>query len=305
MPIKLKRTIAIIVPGCHEKLILKRGLKKVAHFAHPRHGCQLFSEGESDEHLEGKKFIYHELKQAGWQVQYEAYQSELHQRPDILGQKAGCGLVAFEYQCAPISFQKLVYRSRGYKQGRLAYIWILGKRYFLKGRLTQQNAMFMHWAPNLGFYLLFLDIARKRFEIDYAIQQADFLPLKYLRHYVYSFQELVAFLHARHEICYYPLTAKQIMTQEYKFQQQIYYGSKSLASLRAYCYTKGLTLADLPKQIFIDSYHPPLYRKPLLVLRSFQLLDYQDTQAVLKDSLYLLPFVRIKPHLASGGLQLT
>ena len=291
---KKKFTIA---PGCQHKLILRRGNRNIAHFAHYSRSCQLFSEGETKEHLQGKEFLFQALTAAKWQVEYEAYQSQLRQRPDILGRQDGKLTVAFEYQCAPLSLTKLIQRSKGYKSGNLAYIWFLGKRYFLKTRLNQQTAMFMRWSKNLGFYLLYLDTVYKRFEVDYAIQQADFLPIKYLRYYAYSFEELVKFLHTDHMVCYYPLTTEQLLLQEYKFKQQIYYGSKVLADLRNFCYSKSLTLADLPKQVFTDTYYPPIYRKPLLLSKSFFYLNYPDKKQILADSLFSLPFVQIVEHL--------
>lgn len=43
-------------PGCHAPVVLKRGQVVLAHFAHQPHAhCTTFSEGETAEHLTGKR----------------------------------------------------------------------------------------------------------------------------------------------------------------------------------------------------------------------------------------------------------
>ena len=56
--------------------------------------------------------------------------------------------------------------------------------------MTNATAKFIRWNAPLGFYLLFLDPINKKIEIDYGIQKADLLPVRYLRGYVKSLREL-------------------------------------------------------------------------------------------------------------------
>ena len=43
--------------GCHGQVILRCGKLRVSHFAHKKHACDIFSEGETSEHLRGKKLL--------------------------------------------------------------------------------------------------------------------------------------------------------------------------------------------------------------------------------------------------------
>lgn len=44
-------------PSCHEPVILRQGHYYTAHFAHLKRTCGTFSEGETSEHLRGKKLL--------------------------------------------------------------------------------------------------------------------------------------------------------------------------------------------------------------------------------------------------------
>ncbi|MDD1403779.1 competence protein CoiA family protein [Ligilactobacillus salivarius] len=48
-----------------------------------KHACDIFSEGETSEHLRGKKLLMTWLRKEGKNPQIEAYLTSLHQRPDI------------------------------------------------------------------------------------------------------------------------------------------------------------------------------------------------------------------------------
>lgn len=72
-------------PGCREAVFLKKGSYIQAHFAHyAQHQCAVFSEGETAEHLIGKKNLYDWFKAQSIPCQMEAYLPKLQQRPDLL-----------------------------------------------------------------------------------------------------------------------------------------------------------------------------------------------------------------------------
>src|SRR5690554_1948582 len=72
-------------PACQSPVHLKAGSVMRPHFAHYKKShCAVFSEGETEEHLEGKQQLYDWLKSLGYTVEMEAYLPEMKQRPDIL-----------------------------------------------------------------------------------------------------------------------------------------------------------------------------------------------------------------------------
>lgn len=195
-----------VCPSCSGTVCLKKGTLKIAHFAHKKKGCLAYSEGETAEHLAGKKLLAIWCQQFQCEVRLEAYQEELRQRPDVLCIFAQKQPLALEFQCAPLSLDEMVQRSYGYQQHHFKYVWILGRRHYPQKNLTQQIAQFIRWHHNLGFYLIYLDTVYDRFEVLYGIQMADLLPLKYMRFFAHDLKELVAFLHTDHHIRYFSLT---------------------------------------------------------------------------------------------------
>lgn len=109
---------SLYCPGCGGKVIFKKGVKVIAHFAHVSlRDCASFSEGESAEHLAAKVLL------KGWMQNaiVEAYLPQLQQRPDLLW-----GKLAIEVQCSPLSFTRFTERTTQYfVHGYLPW-WILG-----------------------------------------------------------------------------------------------------------------------------------------------------------------------------------
>lgn len=65
-------------PECGEKLILRKGKTKIAHFAHYSKSKCLFGEGETYEHLLGKQQIFEWARAQGWNAELEVYIAELN-----------------------------------------------------------------------------------------------------------------------------------------------------------------------------------------------------------------------------------
>lgn len=60
--------------SCRKRVVLKKGKKKCAHFAHRKtENCSVFSEGESEEHLQLKECFMDWLGQSAEPVFLEAY----------------------------------------------------------------------------------------------------------------------------------------------------------------------------------------------------------------------------------------
>ncbi|GBG95651.1 competence protein CoiA [Ligilactobacillus salitolerans] len=288
-------------PSCLGPVIVKQGNLKAAHYAHHSHSCHAFSEGETAEHLKGKKLLANWCAQLNWQVQIEAYQIDLRQRPDVLGIHDG-KRVAFEFQCAPLSAAEMQRRSSGYLKDGFSYLWVLGRRHYLKHRLTQQIAQFIRWHHNLGFYLIFLDTVYERFEVLYGIQMADLLPVKYMRFFARNLQQLTAFLHTDHYIRFFGVTQNERLKQKqsllYKCRacdQQIYQAQEA-------CYVNKISFATAAAQSIQTCYYPPVFRKPAFIWKvralanctsQKMLRQLAPSQILGTADLFLMPFIDI------------
>lgn len=116
-------------PACQSRVQLRRGKLKVAHFAHlPGADCNV-SEGETAEHLTGKQQLWHWLRLCGYQPQLEVYLPAIKQRPDLLFRDQQQRLIAVEFQCSPLSIERLQERNQGYLQLGIYPWWLLGKPY--------------------------------------------------------------------------------------------------------------------------------------------------------------------------------
>ncbi|MFJ7825188.1 competence protein CoiA [Psychrobacillus sp. NPDC096623] len=123
---KMKSTNTFFCIQCNEQVILKNGMIKTPHFAHTRNASctQAFSEGESEDHLNGKLHLYELLQKYSPSVQLEAYLPSLLQRPDLYV-KSEPYPFAIEFQCSPIPVTAIQQRTEGYISKKINPIWIL------------------------------------------------------------------------------------------------------------------------------------------------------------------------------------
>src|SRR5699024_4530652 len=132
----LNKTRSYYCPSCHKPVHLKLGSIIRPHFAHFQNDtCDVFAEGETFEHVEGKIQLSQWLKTLALQVAIEAYLPALKQRPDLLVYTSPKP-IALEFQCSPTPIDKLVTRTRGYLEAGYEVVWILGKKFTYKNRLT-------------------------------------------------------------------------------------------------------------------------------------------------------------------------
>lgn len=145
-------------PGCKERIFLKNGNQKVAHFSHYRESdCHSFSEGETHAHLIGKIKLWEWCKSQGLSVEMEAWLPSLQQRPDLLITLTDSKKIAIEYQCSPISFKKLKERTEGYHSIGYEVLWICGVEYIPGNRLKDKQTNFYTWSDHFGCCLTCLD----------------------------------------------------------------------------------------------------------------------------------------------------
>lgn len=117
-----------LCPECGEDLILRSGQCIIEHFAHhPGTHCYLGT-GETNEHLLGKRQLYQWALEHSWHPKIEHYFVQIKQRPDLLIE-INQHRVALEFQCSPLSYQRMMERNQGYKKLGIAYRWLLGSPY--------------------------------------------------------------------------------------------------------------------------------------------------------------------------------
>ncbi|MDR3241526.1 MAG: hypothetical protein LBT37_05090 [Lactobacillaceae bacterium] len=137
-----KRGIPYFCPSCRQAVTVRQGEIKIKHYAHrDLTECDTLAEGESVEHLQGKIQLRDYFEQQGYTVELETYLPQLKQRPDLLVKKAGRDFV-IEYQCAPISINRLKERNVGYASMHLPVLWVLGAPYQQKQLAGATQAKF-------------------------------------------------------------------------------------------------------------------------------------------------------------------
>jgi competence protein CoiA len=106
-------------PLCCQKLMLKQGKYKRAHFAHGKISCA--HKEESYVHYQAKYSLGRAIKDLGMDVQIEPYLKACHQIPDILINNK----IILEIQCSPITVAQLQTRTGDYNKLGYLVIWII------------------------------------------------------------------------------------------------------------------------------------------------------------------------------------
>lgn len=152
-------------PGCKRPVFLKQGRKNAAHFSHySSQACDTFSEGETTEHLSGKKQLYDWWKSCKQTIQLEAYLPELKQRPDLLWVNNCNEKVAIEFQCSSLSMEKMLMRTESYINAGYKVLWIMGKNFHLKEKPTTFQKLFM-MEYDKAFYYMQYDVDKKELQV--------------------------------------------------------------------------------------------------------------------------------------------
>jgi competence protein CoiA len=123
---EINKNTSFLCMQCQEEVILKNGRVNIPHFAHKRKSqcIKSFSEGETEDHLNGKLQLYELFKRQNVQVQLEASIPSINQRPDILIRSKE-NMIAIEFQCSQISTSIITERSKGYQNYSIIPFWIL------------------------------------------------------------------------------------------------------------------------------------------------------------------------------------
>lgn len=148
------RKKVLFCPCCSGRVFLKAGKIKMPHFAHAPHTvCHAASEGETEEHLLGKKLLYEWLGRQGYQPELEKYFPQIRQRADIFVQHDDKDY-AIEYQCAVISPEEIKKRTKSYMYHGITPIWILSNRHVKWKKRNTFMLSGLQWTASFGTDLL-------------------------------------------------------------------------------------------------------------------------------------------------------
>jgi len=265
--------ITYTCPGCGQSVILRQGQMRLSHFAHHAGAdCHLFSEGETKAHLAGKTRIFNWCRQNHLAVKLEAYLLRLKQRPDILVYWHH-HWTAIEFQCSPISFEKLVERTQGYRTHGYKVWWILGPTYLAHKLTLEKVSKFAYFQKSLSLFVSFYDPQNDQFLIRHHITQDLFGKLKW-QDYVFN-PSKKAFTELFHQGGKQKPNFKQDSYREAVLLQHQLLGRYSDARLKRVqfiCYTHHLNLAGCPWIVHDQNFKLPTGKKiPLEVKIEFLL----------------------------------
>ena len=154
--------------ACHSQVRLKNGSVLRAHFAHVElQHCPYHHEAESFEHLELKASLYDWASRES-NTEVESYLADFQQIADLLVVDKN---LALEVQCSSLSLERLKERSNAYRSHGYQVYWLLGKKLWLKERLTKLQAGFLYFSQNRGFHLWELDLTKKELRLQYLIHE--------------------------------------------------------------------------------------------------------------------------------------
>ncbi|WP_369900660.1 competence protein CoiA [Bacillus manliponensis] len=113
-------------PVCHLEVGLRIGKQNRWHFAHKKSdNCLIDFERESSYHMRGKVQLYRWFQSQNLQVEVERYLPRIKQRPDLFVTIENRKF-AIEYQCATLSNEEWLKRTKSYWKEGIQILWILG-----------------------------------------------------------------------------------------------------------------------------------------------------------------------------------
>lgn len=254
--------LEVCCPGCQGALIFKNGQQKIPHFAHrQQQDCQLFSEGETAEHLAGKRFLQRILPA---EAQMEAYLPHLQQRPDLLWQR-----LAVEFQCSSLSQARFQERTTNYQAHGYQPWWLLGKQFLpldSRSRWPSLTRSCVQESPQ-GLELWGLLAQEEEllyfYALDWHYRFGSSYQIQSLKPQDCLFTGLFR-LGSRGENQSNPW---QISEYKWYLQRGLASQSKRLLHLQGLCYQKRGNLLDLPDWCYLPGQHQFLLEQELLLLR--------------------------------------
>ncbi|WP_413627053.1 competence protein CoiA family protein [Fructilactobacillus vespulae] len=232
-----KKSSKYVCAVCLESVVLKRGTVNVAHFAHKIDSNCGGGEPETAKHLMGKQFLLCSLSKTYSSIQLEVYLKKIKQKPDLLANK-----LAFEYQCSPITNQRLKERVMGYQRLKIESIWILGMQYYQMRLKSNSVRRFMRYHKNIGFFLLFLNSETQKLILKYNIYQSDFRFFNLERQFT-NWMELTSFINNNKILTQRSNSLKAAVLN---IEKRIINSDKAILKIQELCYQRKKTITGCP-----------------------------------------------------------
>ncbi|MBY0600255.1 competence protein CoiA [Bacillus bingmayongensis] len=279
-------------PICRQEVQLKLGKQKRWHFAHRKtNQCPVSFEHESAYHMHGKEQLYRWLRSQGFHVEMEHYLPAIRQRPDLFIEMNGRQM-AIEYQCASLSTEQLLKRTRSYWKIGIQIIWILGG--------NQMKRHSAYWISLSSFHFLCIQSYPQPSLLFFCPHEKSFMKCELLT----PFSSNVYFSHTIHfkmrtttlENLFLPVSfTKERLEREWQNKKNYFrtnvlplwnYSHKSLLHL---LYQYHLSPSCFPSEIgvplpnaFAFQTHPFVWQAFLCIdfIGKFQIGDYFSLHAV-------------------------
>lgn len=245
---------AYYCPACRTSVRLRKGKNVRAHFAHESlKKCDFFHENEGPEHLENKKSLFYWAKKNA-NVEMECLIPELKQIADIFINKQ----LALEIQCSPISCDLLRDRSNGYRSLGIQVLWLLGKKLWLRERLTKLQRDFLYFSNNMGFHIWELDHNKQVLRLKYLLHQDLKGKLHYqVKEFAYGKENLLEILRSPYQQQVLATFSVEQDKNICRFiQKQLYYQNPYWMKQQAQAYLRGENLLNLKKQDWYPQVRP-------------------------------------------------
>ncbi|MGT2934791.1 competence protein CoiA [Streptococcus castoreus] len=238
-------------PGCYLPVRLRNGKMIRPHFAHIQlEHCRFQMENESEEHLHLKAKMYASLANTE-EVCVEKYFPSFCQIADLLVNTK----LALEIQCSSLPIERLIERTRAYQQHGYEVRWLLGKKLWLKQKLTALQKQCLYFSQTIGFHLWELDLEQNVLRLKYLIHEDLFGNVTYLTKSVSLENNLITFLRFPYQ--QQPLFSyQQVMNPKLSIMIQRALLAKHPKWLQRQekAYLAGKNLLTLP----IDAFYPQL-----------------------------------------------
>ncbi|XHU92916.1 competence protein [Lactobacillus helveticus] len=236
-------------PHCNKKVILIISEQKAAFFKHLTNYSNAM--GEKEEHHQSKMLLKAALTAAGFNAQVEIPLADGQLRADVLASEK----LAFEVQCAPLSEAEFTHRHSLYSQIGVTDIWIVGRRHYLKRRLKHTQLIFFRQNKLWGNYYLEINPKKNMFCLKYNILQEQITNhLHYqIKYFALDELDIKTFWH------FTPIKKRyfiNINSQKKYLKKQLAQKTKLGLRIGELLYQKGLTIDDLPDEVFTTWRNP-------------------------------------------------
>lgn len=286
-------------PACKEPVRLRHGQRIPPYFAHlPHSQCQIASEHESRQHMQGKRQLASFFSAWG-PVRLEEVLPAIQQRADVWvthGQRP----LALEFQCSPINDTQVLLRTQGYARLGVAMGWLLGKRYDQQGLSLGLIQRFAAVRGQWGLCLLFWDVGRQQLRVVHHLYQD---VLGHCWGTTAWITRLDQFVQGRPRMT--PPARPNWPQFRRQLQQRLWRSDARLRPLQEELYLRGQNLATFPQMLMSDQATWPLFGQGEVYWRILMISRlFSETELITPDRVLELGqavFDQTGGHMAGAG----